>query len=251
MNQLDGFKPCIIIPVYNHEKPLPGVITKLKKYDIPCLLIDDGSQQTCASVIQNIADQESWVSVISHSNNCGKGAAIKSAIRFCQSKGYTHALQIDADAQHDLGDVPRFLDHAKLHPNHVVIGQPIFDESVPKSRYYSRYLTHIWVWINTLSFQLQDTMCGFRVYPVAIVADFIDQTPTGNRMEFDIEILVKLFRQQTPIDSIATKVKYPEDGLSHFRLWKDNVLISRMHAGLFYSLITRYIPQLINQQLVK
>jgi hypothetical protein len=101
------------------------------------------------------------------------------------------------------------------------------------------------VWINTLSFQLKDTMCGFRVYPVSLVNEFLDHNCTGNRMEFDIEILVKLFRQQVCIESLPTKVNYPEDGLSHFRLWQDNALISSMHANLFVSLMTSYGPQLI------
>ena len=158
-------------------------------------------------------------------------------------------MQIDADGQHQLVDVPRFLQQAKKHPHCIIIGQPVFDDSVPKIRYYSRYLTHIWVWINTLSFELKDTMCGFRVYPVGIVHDFVSRYPTGDYMEFDIEILVKLFRQQVCIKSLSTRVNYPEDGISHFRLWQDNALISRMHASLFFSLLTSYLPRFLKRRL--
>ena len=46
----------------------------------------------------------------------------------------------------------------------VVIGQPIFDETIPKLRYYGRYLTHVWVYINTLSLDIRDAMCGYRLF---------------------------------------------------------------------------------------
>ncbi|MEE9411667.1 MAG: glycosyltransferase family 2 protein [Methylococcales bacterium] len=243
------FKPCIVIPVFNHKKPLPGVINQLKQYKIPCLLIDDGSEQDCADVIQEISQQEAWVLTIIHPHNLGKGAAIKSGLSLAETQGYSHVLQIDADGQHDLVDVSGFLEQAREHPACIIIGQAVFDVSIPKMRYYGRYLTHIWVWLNTLSFQLKDTMCGFRVYPVVLVNEFLHNNYTGDRMEFDIEILVKLFRQQVCVESIPTKVNYPEDGLSHFRLWKDNVLISRMHASLFFSLLTYYLPKVIKQKL--
>lgn len=249
MNRPAEFKPCIIIPVYNHEKPLAGVIKQLKPYNISCLLIDDGSEQNCADIIQEISQRETWVSAITHPQNLGKGAAIKSALNYAQSKGYSHAFQIDADGQHNLADVNGFLEQARAHPDCVLTGHAVFDASIPKLRYYSRYLTHVWVWINTLSFQLKDTMCGFRIYPVAVVNEFLQNNHTGNYMEFDIEILVKLFRQHVCIESRPTNVNYPEDGLSHFRLWEDNALISRMHATLFVTLITSYIPQLLKQRL--
>jgi glycosyltransferase involved in cell wall biosynthesis len=249
MNLAAEFKPCFIIPVYNHSKPLTAVIDQLRQYHIPCLLIDDGSEPGCADVIQAISQQEPWVSVETHAQNLGKGAAIKSALKLAHSQGYSHAFQIDADDQHNLADISGFLEQAKIHPYCVITGQAIFDTSIPKLRYYSRYLTHIWVWINTLSFQLKDTMCGFRVYPVTILNTFMSNHHTGNHMEFDIEILVKLFRQQVCIESRPTKVNYPEDGLSHFRLWEDNALISRMHATLFISLIVCHIPQLLKKRL--
>lgn len=249
MNITLEFNPCIVIPVYNHGQQLAGVIDQLRPYQLPCLLVDDGSEDNCASVIQRIARLEQWVFAITHEQNRGKGAAIKTGLQHARASGYTHIIQIDADGQHNLADVPRFLEQAGKYPHCIIIGQPEFDESVPKIRYYSRYLTHFWVWVNTLSFQLKDTMCGFRIYPVVTVCDYICKHRTGDHMEFDVEILVKLFREQVCIESLMTKVNYPEDGVSHFRLWEDNALISRMHAGLFFSLFTSYIPQLLKRRL--
>lgn len=75
------------------------------------------------------------------------------------ASGFSHALQIDADGQHDTG-IP--LRRAGVEsPSTLICGTPVYDESVPKGRLYGRYATHIWVWINTLSLAIRDSMCGF------------------------------------------------------------------------------------------
>ncbi|VTN12381.1 Uncharacterised protein [Raoultella terrigena] len=77
--------------------------------------------------------------------------------------GYSHAVQVDADGQHAIEDIPQLLELARRHPAALISGQPIYDDSIPRSRLYGRWITHVWVWIETLSLQLKDSMCGFRV----------------------------------------------------------------------------------------
>src|SRR4029450_12982492 len=86
--------------------------------------------------------------------------------RFAAEAGYTHALQIDADGQHQVSEIPRFLEQAAAYPQALIVGCPAYGKAVPSLRLYLRYLTHVWVWINTLSLQIKDSMCGFRVYPL-------------------------------------------------------------------------------------
>ncbi|WP_020481220.1 glycosyltransferase family 2 protein [Methylomonas sp. MK1] len=238
------FKPCILIPVYNHEKPLPGIIERLEAHELPCLLVDDGSDASCAQVIRGLVEQYDWVQSIRLEVNQGKGAAVKVGILAAQAQAYSHALQVDADGQHDLNDLDKFLSAARLAPEAVVIGRALFDASIPKLRYYARYLTHIWVHINTLSFAIPDSMCGYRVYPLASCAKLIQSLAMENRMGFDTEILVRLYWQGAAVISIPTQVRYPLDGLSHFRAWEDNLLISRTHARLFFGMLLRW-PKLL------
>jgi glycosyltransferase involved in cell wall biosynthesis len=238
------FNPCILIPVYNHEKPLPGIVERLAAYQLPCLLVDDGSDASCAEVIRGLAEQYAWVQIIRLDINQGKGAAVKAGILAAQAWGYSHALQIDADGQHDLNDLDKFLNAARQAPAAVVIGRALFDASIPKLRYYARYLTHIWVHINTLSCAIPDSMCGYRVYPLASCAKLIQSLAMENRMGFDTEILVRLYWQGAAVISIPTQVRYPLDGLSHFRAWEDNLLISRTHARLFFGMLLRW-PKLL------
>ena len=241
------FKPCVLVPVYNHEGPLPGIVARLKPYGLPCILVDDGSRESCAEVMRGLAARESWVRYIRMAPNRGKGRAVKAGLFAAEEQGFSHAIQIDADGQHDIGDLGKFIDAANARPEAVVTGLPIFDESMPKGRYYARYLTHAWVWINTLSLRIRDSMCGYRVYPVAVCADLLRRERLGDRMQFDVEILVRLHWQGAEIVSIPTRVAYPEDGVSHFRPWLDNVLISRMHAGLFFGMLAR-LPRLIGRR---
>ncbi len=125
-------------------------------------------------------------------------------------------MQIDADGQHDVADVPRFVEAARAEPAAVIPGRPVYDASAPKFARYGRYLTHVWVWIETLSFEIRDSMCGFRLYPLDLVCALIDRVALPERMDFDIEILVRLHWQHALFRSIPTRVTYATDGVSHF-----------------------------------
>lgn len=238
------FNPCILIPVYNHEGPLPKIVEQLGAYRLPCILVDDGSQESCAEIIRSLSSLYPWVQAIRLESNSGKGAAVKAGLLLAQNQGFSHAVQIDADGQHDLQDMEKFLAASRRAPEAVVIGQPIFDDSVPQVRYYARYLTHIWVYINTLSFRIPDSMCGYKVYPVEICTKLIQTVALEDRMAFDTEILVHLDWQGVPVVSIPTRVIYPLDGLSHFRAWEDNLRISLTHARLFFGMLPR-LPKLL------
>lgn len=239
------FKPCVLIPVYNHEHAIGGVVDAVLALNLPCILVDDGSSSECARVLDLLADAAPGQIILErHEVNRGKGAAVMTGFHRASRAGYTHALQIDADGQHCVADIPRFLEHAASEPRALIVGYPVYDESVPLLRFYGRYLTHVWVWINTLSLAIRDSMCGFRVYPLAPVLALAQRRKLGTRMNFDTEILVRLFWDGVPVVNVPTRVGYPTDGVSHFRVWRDNVLISRMHATLFFGMLLR-LPRLL------
>ena len=80
---------------------------------------------------------------------------------------------------------------------------------------------------------IADSMCGYRVYPVADTLAVIKSRPVGLFMDFDTEIMVRLYWRGLPVRFIRSRVIYPEGGRSNFRMWEDNVRISKMHARLF------------------
>ncbi len=242
-----SFNPCILIPVYNHEGPLRKIVQRLAHAAWPCILVDDGSEPVCAEVVRALASEHAWVESVRLQDNQGKGGAVKAGLLLAQRRGFSHALQIDADGQHDLNDLEKFLAAAQAHPAAVIIGRPVFDDSIPKLRFYARYLTHVWVYINTLSLDIQDAMCGYRVYPVDDCVRLMQATRLEQRMAFDVEILVRLYWQGLAMVSIPTHVGYPEDGISHFRGFEDNVRISLTHARLFCGMLIR-LPNLLARQ---
>ncbi|WP_028695677.1 glycosyltransferase family 2 protein [Pseudomonas cremoricolorata] len=231
-------KPCAVIPVYNHEHAVGAVVDDLLRAGLPCVLVDDASGPACARVLREL-EQRHDVYRVELTANQGKGGAVMAGLREAARLGFSHALQVDADGQHDLGDVSRFLDASRAAPQALICGYPQYDASVPKGRLYARYLTHVWVWINCLSLQIPDSMCGFRVYPLPPTLALIDQVRLGKRMDFDPEILVRLAWREQPMRWLPTRVHYPQDGLSHFRLVHDNALISAMHAKLFCGMLLR------------
>ena len=243
--QARRFNPCIVVPVYDHAQALAAVVEGLLRHGVPIILVDDGSAAPCAALLERLAqDAPGRITLLRHAANEGKGAAVLSGLREAQAQGRSHVLQIDADGQHDCADVARFLALAQARPEAVIAGCPIYDASVPKARLYGRYATHIWVWINTLSLCIRDSMCGFRVYPVAPVMALAARTAIGRRMNFDTDILVRLYWDGLDVVNLPTRVAYPFDGVSHFRLWRDNVLITCMHAVLFFGMLRR-APQLL------
>ncbi|WP_194789552.1 glycosyltransferase family 2 protein [Pseudomonas sp. UFMG81] len=231
-------KPCAVIPVYNHERAVPKVVDDLLRAGLPCVLVDDASGAACAEVLRQLAEREQ-VHLVRLDANQGKGGAVMAGLREAARLGFSHALQVDADGQHDLGDVGRFIEQSQAYPQALVCGYPQYDASVPKGRLYARYLTHVWVWINSLSLAIPDSMCGFRVYPLPATLALIDRVRLGRRMDFDPEILVRLAWRNQPMQWLPTRVHYPQDGLSHFRLFHDNALISKMHAKLFFGMLLR------------
>lgn len=240
---------CVVIPVYNHEHAIVRVLNEIHKFNLPCILIDDGSDASCRAVLENFADENlNWVTLQCLPSNLGKGEAVAAGLFLAEQLGFSHAIQIDADGQHCISDIPKFIQAAELEPEALIAGIPIFDQSVPKARLYGRYLTHIWVWINTLSLSIKDSMCGFRIYPINSTVQLLRKTKIGSRMDFDTEILVRLYWQGQTIRQIPTAVQYPLDGISHFQVWRDNVLISRMHAKLFFGMLIR-APRLLLQKL--
>jgi len=235
---------CIVVPNYNHTHNLDAFIEQLAAFNLPVIMVNDGSNEQATILFQQLTDKYSYLTLVAHSHNQGKGAAVQTGLKKAFSQGFTHALQVDADGQHDLNDVEKMMRESKNHPNALISGKPIYDESVPKHRYYARNITHFWVWVETLSFQIKDTMCGYRVYPLSETIALLTEQTLGKRMDFDIEVMVRLYWQKTECRFIPTAVEYPENGISHFRALEDNVLISWMHTKLFFGMLIR-IPSLL------
>ncbi len=227
-------KFAFLVPFYNHPQNIKALIAALKTYELPVIVVDDGSDEASRLILAELERTEG-ILLLTRAQNGGKGIAMKDGFKFALNRRFSHVLQIDADFQHDAALIGEFLRQSQAHPQSIVCANPIYGEDAPRSRVYGRKITNFWVAINTLSLGVKDAMCGFRVYPLEQLKKAAAKSKT-NRMEFDIEILVNAVRQGIDVRWIDTYVRYEKGGVSHFKMLRDNALISLMHAKCFFSL---------------
>ena len=241
---MSEFKPGAVIPVYNHGSTAEPIVDFLVAHHFPVILVDDGSYLKSKAALAKIEKKyPDDVTLLTLPENRGKGAAVLVGIEMAANQGLTHVLQIDADGQHDINRVEPFFELSKEHPEALICGYPEYDETVPKNRLTGRKITNTMLVIETLSHDLKDGMCGFRVYPVDSTLK-IRKKLSFPRMGFDIDILVKLYWSGVPVISSPVKVTYPEGGISNFRMVHDNIEISMVHTCLFFGMLIR-LPKLL------
>lgn len=239
--------PCTLIPIYDHPDTIRTVVAGLAPLGLPCLIVDDGSDAATRAELARIARAHGRVSVERRERNGGRGAALKTGYRVALDRGFSHAIQLDADGQHAAADVPRFLAEIEAHPTALVLGAPRFDDTVPASRLYGRQLSRVMVWASTLCFDVADPLCGFRGIPLAPTVALLDRVPTGDHMEFDPELVIRLHWAGVPVRNVPTRVVYRSGGLSHFDMLRDNARLSGVYAAALAGALRRAPRRLLGR----
>lgn len=218
----------IVIPVFNHGKTLARVVQNCKKFHPDILVVDDGSTDMPEDFPATISTE-----FIRHSANRGKGAAIMSAARYAREKGFTHMVTMDADLQHSARDLPKFKATVEAHPEALVIGKRDFaNSSAPKSSRFGRKFSNFWFRVQT-GMSAGDAQSGFRAYPLFVLDKLtLDQT----RYDFEIEVLVKAAWAGVSVEIIDIDVHYQPPGkrVSHFKLFMDNLRLTRLNTKLTF-----------------
>ena len=178
--------------------------------------------------------------LVERKKNGGKGKAMMSGVLKARELGLTHVFQIDSDGQHDASRASFFIEAAEENPSCLICGTPVFDESVPTSRKKGREISNRWARFVSLSDEIVDAMCGFRIYPVAPYCRLLTHRACVDaRMGYDADILVHFVWSGVHIKSYPVRVTYPADGISNFRMVRDNIRISLSFTKLFFGMIVR------------
>ncbi len=222
-------KLCFLIPYYNHPQNINFLVNVLLEYNITIILVDDGSNSALKDIL-NI--ESSLILIVSHNINKGKGSAIITGINKALEMGFNSCFQIDADAQHDLCKITEFIKCYEEYPASLICAKPLYNKDIPKSRLYGRKITSFWVYINTLGAIKEDSMIGMRIYPLDKINKIL-KSVKSKRMAFDTDILLSYFKNDIDIKWIDVNITYSNNNVSHFRVVKDNILISLMHARHF------------------
>ena len=237
-------KACALIPIYEHGATVAGVVAAITPRDLPCLIVDDGSGPETREALERVVARHPGVEVLRRERNGGKGAALKEGYRAAHARGFTHVVQLDADGQHRAEDVLDFLAAMEAQPAALVLGVPVFDGSAPLVRLCARQLSRALVWLACLSRVVPDPLCGFRGIPLAAALAVTESVDTGDHMEFEPELAVRMMWQGTPVVPLPTRVRYLPGNVSHFSLLRDYPRLASLYLRLVVGMLMR-VPELL------
>ena len=232
----------VLIPSYNPGPAVYETVRGARKFWDPVWVVVDASNDGTAQGLQELARGDAGLRVIVLARNGGKGAAVLHGIGLAAAEGYTHALTMDSDGQHPAPSIPEFMARSRAEPRAVVLGVPVFDASAPALRVKGRRISNWWANVETVGLGIEDSLYGFRVYPIADLAAVMRGQRWMRRFDFDPEAAVRLVWRGVKPVNLPAPVRYlkPEEGgVSHFNYYRDNVLLTWMHTRLVLEFLVR------------
>ncbi len=238
--EFDKLKCCVIIPTYNNQQTLAGVIADVSDYTSNVIVVNDGSTDATNAILSQINNIE----LVSYQKNKGKGYAIRQGIKTALGLGYEFAITIDSDGQHYAKDLPSFIEEIKIQPNSLLIGSRFMeDKDQPKSSGFANKFSNFWYQVET-GLKLPDTQSGYRLYPIKALEN---KNWFCNKYEFEIEIIVRAAWAGVQVKGVPIDVFYPskEERITHFRPFKDFFRISVLNTVLVSLAFLIYRPKMI------
>jgi glycosyltransferase involved in cell wall biosynthesis len=241
----------VLIPSYNPGTRVCATVRAALASWNPVWVVIDGSTDDSPARLEALCAEEPGLELIVLAQNRGKGAAVLAGLERAAAAGFTHALTMDSDGQHPAERIEELMRLSQANPAAMVLGCPVFDASAPRLRVRGRKISNWWVDLETLWAGIGDSLYGFRVYPVAPLLAVMRHQRWMRRFDFDAEAAVRLSWRGVPPINVASPVRYfraDEDGVSHFNYWRDNALLTWMHARLFVEFLLR-LPLLMARRL--
>ena len=243
----------VLIPSYNTGPQVYATVRAARAYWNPVWVVTDGSTDGTPAGLRAMAAADPGLTLLERGANGGKGSAVLQGLQAARAAGYTHALTMDSDGQHPAELIAEFMAASQQQPDAMVLGRPVFDASAPLLRVRGRRVSNWWTRLETLGAGIDDSLYGFRVYPIAELIAVMRRQPWMRRFDFDTEAVVRLaWRGVRPIN-LPAPVKYltaAEGGVSHFRYGRDNALLSWMHLRLMLEFVLR-LPVLLWRRVMR
>ena len=237
----------VIIPSYNPGEKVFETVRAARAAWAPVWVVIDGSTDGTAERLAALAAADPHLEVFHERRNRGKGAALLTGFTEALARGYTHALTMDSDGQHPSECIRAFMQASLERPEAMVLGVPRFDASAPRIRVLGRRISNGWARLETLGAGLEDSLFGFRLYPLKPLVRLMGRHRGMRRFDFDVEAAVRLSWLGVPALNRSVPVRYftpAEGGVSHFRYGRDNLLLTAMHTRLFFGFLAR-LPRLL------
>jgi glycosyltransferase involved in cell wall biosynthesis len=223
---MQRLKCCVLIPTYNNAGTLARVLDEVLAMTQNIIVVNDGATDGTAEILKAYPE----IHQLHLSKNKGKGRALKAGFEHALNSGFEFAITLDSDGQHFPEDIPVFLDalQKETTKNVLYIGsRNMRQHDVPGKSSFGNRFSNFWFWFET-GIWLQDTQCGFRLYPLKEIAKLKLYTP---KFEFEIEVIVKAAWNGTLVKNLPVKIAYdPIERVSHFRTVPDFARISVLNT---------------------
>jgi glycosyltransferase involved in cell wall biosynthesis len=229
------------MPVYNHARNIERVARAALKLGYPVLVVDDGSTDETAVIVQKIPG----LYRLRHAVNAGKGAALLTGLEAAAALA-DWAITIDADGQHSPGEAPRLVAAALEGPRAIVVGhrRGMAGRHVPWTSRFGRGFSNFWVRAAGGG-KLSDSQSGFRVYPLP---ETLELGVRARRFQFEVEVLAKAGWRGLPVREVPVSVEYHPGAprVSHFRPFVDFCRNTGTFARLIFQRIV--IPRALRRR---
>lgn len=217
MDKSDAGKILAIIPAYNEAVKISQVVasTLLR---LPLLVIDDGSIDETARIAEN-----SGAIVLSLVPNQGKGVALQRGFKYAIEAGYDAVVTLDADGQHDPGEIPKFLRAYQQSSADLIIGERDFSQ-IPTIRRLANTLGR-WSFSWAVGQPISDNQSGYRLISQRMMEAVLGSREVG--FEFEVEMIVVCIKKEYALAWVPIRTIYGEEG-SHIQPMKHTIEFTRM-----------------------
>ena len=236
---------AVVIPAYEPDDRLISLVKELARAGFAnIIVVDDGSGEGYKKVFDQLE-----AIVLHHDANHGKGRALKTGFRHVQVNhvGIYGVVTIDADGQHRVQDCMRIADNLQLGKDQLILGNRDFNLPAvpPRSRVGNK--------VTSVAFRLlygqylPDTQTGLRAFPASLLPFMMGIT--GERYEYELNVLVSCVRAAIPIVSVPVETIYEDNNEgTHFHLVKDSWRVCRALLGSFLKYAASSVASMLIDQ---
>ncbi len=217
---------CVIIPTYKNAQFVPEVLDSVLAEVDDVIVVNDGSPDNTEEVLAPYSER---VTILRHPQNQGKGIALFTGFRKAKELGFKYAVTMDSDNQHKASDLYKFADAVAENPDSLIVGARTLDgKQLSQGSGFANKFSNFWFMVHTLH-KLPDTQTGYRIYPLAEVADM---HIFSSKYETELEMLVRCAWKGVRVGSVPINVFYPkrEERVSSFRPARDFTRISILNT---------------------